>query len=87
MEEAPAGRAISSGFRLDDLTPRELCDLVFFWIVEGKDEGQAMRDRGKFEVPPKGYRGSLVGTSWDTAAMNADYFRQAGTQIKAGEVT
>jgi hypothetical protein len=44
-----------------------------------------MKDRGMFEVPPKGYRGSLRGTSWDPDAMNADYFNNA-TTVRAGEL-
>jgi hypothetical protein len=43
-----------------------------------------MKDRGMFEVPPKGYRGSLKGTSWDPDVMNEPYFR--GASVKAGEV-
>lgn len=39
-----------------------------------------------FEVPPKGYRGSLKGTSWDVDEMNSAYF-QAPTTVKAGAVS
>lgn len=85
MEEGPNGRALAAGIRLGDLTPRELCDLIFYWLVEGKDEAQAMKDRGTFEVPPKGYRGSLKGTSWDVDEMNDAYF-QAPTTVQAGAV-
>jgi len=28
---------------------------------------------GKFEIPPPGYTGSLVGTSWDPEIMLDDY--------------
>lgn len=44
-----------------------------------------MKDRGMFEVPPKGYKGSLKGTSWDTDTMNEAYFN-APTEVKAGAV-
>lgn len=42
-----------------------------------------MKDRGKFEVPPKGYRGSLRGTSWDVDEMNEGYSPEF---VNAGEV-
>jgi hypothetical protein len=45
-----------------------------------------MKDRGMFEVPPKGYRGSLKGTSWDVDTMNEAYFR-APTTVTAGAVS
>jgi hypothetical protein len=85
MEEQPNGRALSAGIRLGDLDGKELCDLIFYWIAEGKDEAQAMKDRGVFEVPPKGYKGSLTGTSWDVDEMNDAYF-SAPTTVRAGAV-
>lgn len=45
-----------------------------------------MKDRGTFEVPPKGYKGTLKGTSWDTDTMNDAYF-SAPTTVRAGAVT
>jgi hypothetical protein len=45
-----------------------------------------MKDRGMFEVPPKGYKGSRKGTSWDVDAMNDAYF-QAPTTVSAGVVS
>lgn len=45
-----------------------------------------MKDRGMFEVPPKGYKGSLKGTSWDVDEMNAAFF-EAPTTVSAGAVT
>lgn len=44
-----------------------------------------MTARGKFEVPPKGYRGSLKGTSWDVDEMNDAYF-STPTTVSAGAV-
>jgi hypothetical protein len=44
-----------------------------------------MKDRGVFEVPPKGYRGSLKGTSWDTDVMNEAYFTTP-TTVQQGAV-
>lgn len=85
MEEGFNGRGIARGIRFDDLDARDLCDLTFYWLLENKDEARAMKDRGMFEVPPKGYRGSLRGTSWDQDVMNADYFSQTAT-VTAGEV-
>jgi hypothetical protein len=85
VEEGTNGRAIARGIRFDDLDPADLCDLIFYWIAENKNEAQAMKDRGLFEVPPKGYRGSLRGTSWDQDAMNADYFNNT-TTVQAGAV-
>lgn len=84
MEEGPNGRAIASGIRLGELDARELCDLVFFWLVDGKEEAQAAKDRSMFEVPPKGYRGSLKGTGWDQDEMNKPYIQ--GAAVTAGEV-
>lgn len=43
-----------------------------------------MKARGMFEVPPKGYRGSLRGTSWDVDAMNADVFADDGKSFNEG---
>lgn len=45
-----------------------------------------MKDRGVFEVPPKGYKGSLKGTSWDVDDMNDVYF-QAPTTVRTGAVS
>lgn len=44
-----------------------------------------MKDRGMFEVPPKGYTGSRRGTSWDTDEMNSAFF-QSATTVNAGAV-
>lgn len=84
MDDVTHGRAIAAGIRFRDLYPHELCDLIFFWIVDGKDEAEAMKSRGMFEVPPKGYRGSLRGTSWDVDAMNADVFADDGKSFNEG---
>lgn len=84
MEETVTGRAISSGIRLGALTPGELCDLIFFWIQEGKEEAKAMKDKGMFEVPPPGYRGDLEGTSWAPDAMAASF---SPTEVVAGAVS
>lgn len=73
MDEYVTGRAISSGIRIGELEPDEVCDLIFYWIADGKDEAEQMRARGKFEVPPRGYRGSLTGTVWDPDSMLADF--------------
>lgn len=45
-----------------------------------------MKDRGVFEVPPKGYKGSRKGTSWDTDDMN-DAFFQSATTVSTGAVS
>ena len=45
-----------------------------------------MKDRGMFEVPPKGYTGSRKGTGWDVDEMN-DAFFQNPTNVSAGVVT
>lgn len=84
MGETGNGRALASGIRLRELDGKELCDLIFFWLTDGKEEAQAHKDRGMFEVPPKGYRGSLKGTSWDVDVMNEAYFQ--GDTVTAGEV-
>lgn len=85
MEETIHGRAIAAGIRLGELTPIELCDLIYFWLLEGKDENQAMKDRGKFEIPPKGWKGSLKNTSWDPDALNAQVTKT--TTTVSGEMT
>jgi hypothetical protein len=84
VEEAVRGRAISSGVRLGELTPGELCDLIFFYLLEGKDEAQQMKARGEFEIPPRGYRGDLTGTSWDPQVMVQDFGN--GESFNEGEV-
>ena len=84
MEEAVNGRAIASGIRLGELDGRELCDLIFFWLLEGKDEAQQMKDRGMFELPPKGYQGDIIGTSWDPQVMAGEFGN--GEAFNEGEV-
>lgn len=41
--------------------------------MEGRDEEEAMKIRADFEVPPRGYRDSLKGTSWDPDIMTAEF--------------
>lgn len=45
-----------------------------------------MKDRGMFEVPPKGYKGSRKGTSWDVDEMNEAFFA-APTTVSTGVVS
>lgn len=84
MEEAVNGRAVASGLRLGELDGRELCDLIFFWLLEGKNEAEHMKTRGKFELPPPGYRGDLTGTSWDPQLMAGEFGN--GESFNEGEV-
>ena len=85
MEEAVNGRALAAGIRLGELDPGELCDLIFFWILDGKDEAQQMKDRGMFELPQKGYRGDTTGTSWVPQVM-AGEFGNAAESFNEGAV-
>lgn len=55
------------------MTPGRLADLLFYWILNGRDDADANVVRGKLELPPPGYTGSLRGTSWDPDAMLAAY--------------
>lgn len=85
MEEAVNGRIISQGIDADRLGAGDLCDLILFWLIEGEeDEGKAMRKKAKFEVPPKGYRGSLRGTSWDPDVLAAQV--SSTSTVAAGEM-
>jgi hypothetical protein len=84
VEEAVNGRAVASGIRLGELDGRELCDLIFFWLLEGKDEAEQMKTRGMFELPPKGYRGDTAGTAWDPNVMAAEFGN--GESFNEGEV-
>lgn len=51
------------------MTPGRLCDLMQYWIMNGRTDVE----RAQFEVPPPGYRGSLRGTVWDPDAMLSGY--------------
>jgi len=73
------GRMISIGVDWRSLPVRDLVDLVYYWLVEGRSEADAMKVLSKFEVPPPGYSGSLAGTSWDPDTMLDAYQRQAGS--------
>ena len=44
-----------------------------------------MKDRGKFEIPPKDWKGTLRNTSWDPDALNAQVTQTTTTM--AGEMT
>lgn len=55
------------------MRPGRICDLIDYWIMEGRDEKNAMKTRAMLEMPPPGYTGSLRNTVWDTDAMLADY--------------
>jgi len=73
------GRMINSGVDWRKLRVQDLVDLIYFWLVEGRDEADAMKTLSKFEVPPPGYAGSLAGTLWDPETMIDAYQRQAGS--------
>lgn len=55
------------------MTPGRICDLLYYWIMQGRDETDMQKTRAMLEMPPPGYTGSLAGTVWDPAAMLAGY--------------
>lgn len=55
------------------MTPGRICDLVMYWIMEGRTDNDAYKTRSMLELPPVGYKGSLRGTVWDDGAMLEGY--------------
>lgn len=57
---------------------------MVWWMVEGLDEKERFSAIAKLEVPPKGYTGSLTGTSWDPGVVLSEYQQAEGNIRKGG---
>jgi len=53
--------------------------LIMWWLMEGKSETEWFAYRARIEVPPRGYTGSLVGTSWDDGVILEEYGQASGS--------
>lgn len=60
------------------MTPSRLCDLLHYWILDGRSEADMNKTQGMLEMPPPGYVGSLRGTVWDHDVMVSSYRNQGG---------
>lgn len=46
---------------------------MMYWVLDGRDEADQVKTRSKLEIPPRGYTGSLAGTSWDPDVILEGY--------------